>query len=396
MGLDSNYATNRSQQHDLKTRLVSQDCLRRIISLCDSGRVAKHEEGTSSVAFHSAQALSMLMKSDSDLALTLIKMDAISDIIEALHDKSGPVLVSVLRIMDGLAKHADARPVMKTAFIIPTLLKLAKQFDDFVAPAAVRVLCSLQEPITGDQEKNDADRSTADLRETMLQSGVLSTFLDMLNHCSADTKQVASDALVEFAKHDENRRALIDDGHLHTLATRAQSHITHKRDGAIMTLVALSEKGQVRAAVKAAITKARTIETLVARLKQKSNALSAASALAGLVKIDDVATMVIAEGLNVPAHINNMLRRRWFDGSHGEDGINVLWHLFECECASQRRQVGFPSTTRSPYSASKGATNCNRNSPRTLRRRFADESNSQRCFYIQHHAAALGPIQVRA
>ncbi|KIK80671.1 hypothetical protein PAXRUDRAFT_158052 [Paxillus rubicundulus Ve08.2h10] len=218
---------------------------------------------------------------------------------------------------------------MKTALIIPTLLKLTKQFDDFVAPAAVRVLCSLlQEPIAGDQEKNEEDRSTADLRETMLQSGVLSTFLDMLNHCSADTKQVASDALVEFAKQDEIRQALVDDGHLRALAKRAHSHMIHKRDGAIMSLVALSEK--VRAAVKNAIIEAGTIKILVARLSLKSNALFAASALAGLVKIDDVATMVAAEGSNVPAHISNMLRRRRFDGSHGEDGINVLYHLLEC------------------------------------------------------------------
>lgn len=32
---------------------------------------------------------------------------------------------------------------MKTGPTLATLLKLVKQFDDFVAPAATRVLCSL-------------------------------------------------------------------------------------------------------------------------------------------------------------------------------------------------------------------------------------------------------------
>lgn len=32
---------------------------------------------------------------------------------------------------------------MKSGPIVATLLKLVKQFDDFVAPAATRILCSL-------------------------------------------------------------------------------------------------------------------------------------------------------------------------------------------------------------------------------------------------------------
>ncbi|KAF9228171.1 hypothetical protein BS17DRAFT_325375 [Gyrodon lividus] len=135
------------KQKDLRTRLVNDKNLRIIIRLCDSARMAKHEEG-STVAFHSAQALSMVMKY-SDLAPTLMKIGAITDIIQALHDKSNPVVVSVLSIIDGLAKHGDARASMKNARIIPTLLKLMKQFDDFVAPAAIRVLCSLLKLIYG-------------------------------------------------------------------------------------------------------------------------------------------------------------------------------------------------------------------------------------------------------
>lgn len=91
----------------------------------------------------------------------------------------------------------------------------------------------------------------------MLQFGVLSTFLDMLDRCSYETKQVICHALVQFAQHGivarptsillfmtdldvgDIQRVLSQDGYLLKLAERAQSRIPSKRDGAIFALVAL-------------------------------------------------------------------------------------------------------------------------------------------------------------
>ncbi|KAF8550326.1 ARM repeat-containing protein [Imleria badia] len=208
---------------------------------------------------------------DGELAQKLIAIDAVTDIAEALRSHCNPALVSVLSVVDGLAKYESGRAAMKAGPTVGTLLNLVKQFDDFVAPAATRVLCSLL------QED--------DLRETMLQQfGVLSTFLDMLDRCSDETKQVACHALVNFAQHDDVQRMLSEDGYLQKLAKRVQSHVPNKRDGAIIALVALGST-PVRAAVTEAIRAAETIQVLVARLNKKSTALAAALALAHLMGI---------------------------------------------------------------------------------------------------------------
>lgn len=58
------------KRQDLKAELISDTNLRMLVQFCDNTRIAKHEEGTSTVAFHSAQALSMLMK----CTLTLLNL----------------------------------------------------------------------------------------------------------------------------------------------------------------------------------------------------------------------------------------------------------------------------------------------------------------------------------
>lgn len=83
---------------------MSEENLKMLVQLCDNTRVVTHEEGTSTVAFHSAQALSMLMKCasilfssvsacpdgvvfvlvDVALAKRLIDIDKVTDITEAL------------------------------------------------------------------------------------------------------------------------------------------------------------------------------------------------------------------------------------------------------------------------------------------------------------------------
>ncbi|KAF8124351.1 armadillo-type protein [Boletus edulis] len=199
---------------------------------------------------------------------------------------------------------------------VATLLKLVKQFDDFVAPAATRVLCSLL--------------PEDDLRQTMLHFGALSTFLDMLDRCSDETKQITCHALVEFAQYDDVRHMLSQDGYLQKLAKRIQSHVLSKCDGAIVALVALGYT-QARPSVTEAIQAAKTIEVLVARLNQKSTALSAASALGRLARIDDVAVILSDDKSGACVGIVSMLQRRWFDGLRGEDGLQVLSKLLECE-----------------------------------------------------------------
>lgn len=102
------------------------------------------------------------------------------------------------------------------------------------------------------------------------------------------------------------QRMLSEDGYLRKLAKRVQTDAPSKRDGAIVALVALGNTGDtlgaghhsvvfagqklkvtilVKAGVMEAIKREKTIHVLVARLNQKSNALSAASALAHLVGI---------------------------------------------------------------------------------------------------------------
>jgi hypothetical protein len=62
------YMPSLCKQTDLKTGLISEENLKILVKLCDSARIVNDEEGTSTVAFHSAQALSMLMKCASKLS----------------------------------------------------------------------------------------------------------------------------------------------------------------------------------------------------------------------------------------------------------------------------------------------------------------------------------------
>ncbi|KAG9308705.1 hypothetical protein JVU11DRAFT_11662 [Chiua virens] len=80
-----------------------------------------------------------------------------------------------------------------------------------------------------------------------------------------------------------------------------------------------------------AINRAKTIQVLVGRLKQKATALSAASTPARLVELDDVAVIVSSEESGANVAIVGMLQDQWFDGLRGEDGPQVLSKLLECE-----------------------------------------------------------------
>lgn len=48
------------------------------------------------------------------------------------------------------------------------------------------------------------------------------------------------------------------------------------------------------------------------------------------VPSEDVAIMVFDDKTGACAGILGMLRRRWFDGLRGEDGLQVLSELLEC------------------------------------------------------------------
>lgn len=48
------------------------------------------------------------------------------------------------------------------------------------------------------------------------------------------------------------------------------------------------------------------------------------------VRSDDLAVMVSDDKTGACVGIVGMLQRRWFDGLHGEDGIQVLSELLEC------------------------------------------------------------------
>jgi hypothetical protein len=49
-------------QTDLTAGLLSEENLKILVELCDSVCILKDEEGPSTVAFHTAQALSIIMK----------------------------------------------------------------------------------------------------------------------------------------------------------------------------------------------------------------------------------------------------------------------------------------------------------------------------------------------
>lgn len=61
------YLPSLCKRAELKEGLLSEENLTMLVQLCDSTCVIQREEGTSTAAFHSAQALSMLMKCASTL-----------------------------------------------------------------------------------------------------------------------------------------------------------------------------------------------------------------------------------------------------------------------------------------------------------------------------------------
>ena len=62
------YMPSLCKRKELRAGLISEENLKILVKLCDGGRLVRDEEGTSTVAFHSAQALSLLMKRASTLS----------------------------------------------------------------------------------------------------------------------------------------------------------------------------------------------------------------------------------------------------------------------------------------------------------------------------------------
>ncbi|KAG6334443.1 hypothetical protein ID866_4644 [Astraeus odoratus] len=193
---------------------------------------------------------------------------------------------------------------MLAADIVPSLLKLVKPYDDFVAPAAVDVLCMLLSEVS--------------VRLALTENGKVSLFMDMLVKPSDEVRHAGAKALTAFARHDA--KMLMQGGYIKKLVKDVQYSRADHRAGAILALVALD--AEVPAPVCEALEEAGTINALVTQLGNKSRALAAASALAQLMTIDHVKKTAIES--HAAAYICKMLRRRWFDGNDNEDGIGVL------------------------------------------------------------------------
>lgn len=300
----------------LREILLEDRNFRRLIRLTNACNTAfdrkqREQEGisASTVALHSAQALTSLLELDGTLASKLIAMGGVKELVDALHDDHDAVLVAVLRTLYSLAGLRDSHTIMSREDIVPTLLGLARRSDDFVAPAAVEVVC----PIAADES----------MRATLLGSGALSLFNDMLRKRSDAVMEAGAKGLATFAKHDE--QAIIKSGLLMKLAKDARSPRANHRDGSIRGLVALN--AEIPVLVQRALDEARTVSDLISQLRKKSRALPAASALLHLMAIDHVVDTVTKS--EAPGYILNMLKRRWFDGDNGEDGVGVLQRVLE-------------------------------------------------------------------
>ncbi|KIM65505.1 hypothetical protein SCLCIDRAFT_471892 [Scleroderma citrinum Foug A] len=193
-------------------------------------------------------------------------MGGVFDLIPTLYNDHDTVLVSVMRTLTGLARYGEARKIMCAVAIVPTLLNLARRFNDFITPAAIDLLCLLLDEAS---------------MQTSLMNGALPLFVEMTGKASDMVKQTGVKALVEFAKHDEKR--LIKEGCVVKLAKQARSYQADHQDGAIRSLVVLN--AHVPTIVRDALTEANTVETLISRLQDKSHCLTAASALVSLMTI---------------------------------------------------------------------------------------------------------------
>ncbi|KAI6142286.1 armadillo-type protein [Pisolithus thermaeus] len=299
----------------LRKRLLKDDNLRRLVQLtnaCKAGCNRKKEEegvSASTVALHSAQALTSLLELDESSAPKLLAMGGVAELVHALHNDHDAVLVAVLRTLCSLVGYGDSHAIMSRENIVPTLMGLAQRCDDFVAPAAVELAC----PIAVDES----------MRAAFVKSGALPLFNDMLRRPSDAVMEAGAQGLATFAKHDE--LSIDKSGLLMKLAKDARNSRANHCDGCIRGLVALNV--QVPTLVQRALEEARTVSDLICQLRRKSHALPAASALAHLMAIDRVLNMVTES--NAPKYLLNMLERRWFDGDNGEDGVEVLQRILK-------------------------------------------------------------------
>ncbi|KAI6156356.1 armadillo-type protein [Pisolithus thermaeus] len=175
-----------------RERLLKDHNLRRLIQLTKAGSNGKkREEGAvsaSNVALYSSHALASLLRVDESLAPKLLAMAEVVDLIHALRNDHHAVVVAVLRTLHSLVGH-PSHAIMSHENIVPTFLSLVQRCDDFVAPAAVEVVCSMA-----------ADES---MREAFIKSGALSLFNDMLRKRSDVVMAAGAKGLATFTKHDE-------------------------------------------------------------------------------------------------------------------------------------------------------------------------------------------------
>ncbi|KAL4071658.1 hypothetical protein V8B97DRAFT_420328 [Scleroderma yunnanense] len=204
---------------------------------------------------------------------------------------------------------------MCTAAIIPTLLNLARRFDDFVAPAAIDLLCLLLDEVS---------------MQTPSMNGAFLLFVEMSRKSSDVMKQAGAKALADFVKHD--KQGSIKGGCVGKVAKQTQSYRPDLQDGAITSLVGLN--AQIPTVVRDALAEAKTVETLISRLCHELHCLPAISALVSLMAIDYVVDIVIKS--DAPVHICKMLRCRWFDGSDGEDGVGALRRMLSIDALRHR------------------------------------------------------------
>ncbi|KAI6147644.1 hypothetical protein EDD17DRAFT_1787715 [Pisolithus thermaeus] len=125
--------------------LLKDHNLRRLIQLTKAGSNGKRwEEGgvsASTVALYSSHALASLLKVDESLGPKLLAIAEVVDLIHALRNDHDAVVVAVLRMLHCLVGHRASRTVMSHENIVPTLLGFVQRCDDFVAPAAVELVC---------------------------------------------------------------------------------------------------------------------------------------------------------------------------------------------------------------------------------------------------------------
>ena len=264
---------------------------------------------------------------------------------------------------------------MCTAAIVPTLLGLARRFDDFVTPPAIDLLCLLFDE--GDIHVWVIARPITDFWWTapmhILVNSALPLFVDMTGKASDAVRQTGAKALAEFAKYGmlplssewwqylTMKRSLIDEqglikgGYVNKLAKQAINCGAVHQDGAIRSLLALPPQGNGVSYIPQWVlmpflpcsSPNNSARCTYKGQNRREPHFSAAKeiALSGCgfcisltdghwqvgsswiklwpnINADHVAKTVI--GSEAPVYICNMLKRRWFDGHDGEDGVSTL------------------------------------------------------------------------